>query len=328
MKKHFFVFLLLFIAFGAFCKSKKADKSEAEKVPLWMTDEGRSRLFPSDQFLSAFAFSGTAEGAKNKATEQLSEYIKSHVESSVNYSLSDENSSVTQNSSIQTDNLLFCTEYTVPYYSASYGMFCVTSYIERSKAFNHVKPKLDSALNTFPSEYEKAVLIEDTFEKVVGLNKALERLSAFYEVYDFACAVSPNSATKYRSVDELSRKAQAELTSLCSEVVVKIESEGDSDGRFKSALASVFSEIGFSVSESNCAKYKCTLKVELENGQKTEQTVEIFPSYSLEICSAEKITFGTTHKLSKVVGFDKSGAERKAKRVIENDIKNELKKEL
>ena len=80
MKKTFLVFLLLLVAVGAFCKSKKkTEKTETPSSPVWMTDEGRLSVFPSSQYLSAFAFGGTPDAANNKAAEQLSEFIKSHI---------------------------------------------------------------------------------------------------------------------------------------------------------------------------------------------------------------------------------------------------------
>ena len=78
MKKSVLFFVLLLACFGAYCKSKKKTEEKTEKPasPVWMTDEGRLSVFPSSQYLSAFAFGGTAESAKNKKAETLYEFIK------------------------------------------------------------------------------------------------------------------------------------------------------------------------------------------------------------------------------------------------------------
>ena len=333
MKKIFFLIALFLCVSDVYgkAKDKAADKA---KSPLWMTDAGRLQMFPSEEYLSAFAFGGSPDVAKTKAAEQLSEYIKSHITSSVNYSLNDDASSLKADSSVQTDNVLYTTEYTTPFLSDYHGMFCVVAYIERNKAFNYVKPKLESGAKAFEIAYQSALLESGDFEKVMALNRACGALHEFYEVYDFARAVNPSAASKYASVDEKAKLAANELKQLKSKVVIRIKASGDTDVRFKAALSALLSETGFSVSgaegvlkSEDGEEYLCTLKTELDNGQKTEQAYEIFPSYSVEIRNNAGVRFSVARKLQKVTGFDKVGAERRAKLVVESDIKIELKKE-
>ena len=151
--KKLLVFFFMLVCIGAFCKSKKkTEETEKPKTPVWMSEEGRLSVFPSSQYLSAFAFGATPDTAQNKAAEQLSEFVKSHIKSSVNYSLSNDDYSVSQDSTVETDNLMYSIEYTTPYYSDYHGMYCVVAFVERTKVFNYVKPKLDAAAKTFPSD--------------------------------------------------------------------------------------------------------------------------------------------------------------------------------
>ena len=326
MKKVFLIFVtLLLLLPAASGKSKKnTDKDTKPSSPVWMTDEGRLSMFPSEQYLSAFAFGGSPEASKNKASETLSEYIKSHVTSSVNYSLRNDDYSVSQDSSIETDNLLYSTEYTTPYYSDYHGMFCVVAYIDRAKAFNYVKPKLDAAARAFPAEYQAALELEDDFDKVMAINKARASLSQFYEVYDFARAVNLGAAARYEQIDLLAGESQSALNQLKKNVTVSLTVDGDDDGRFAAALGALFSELGFTVSKNGKARYDCKAVVNLNSQNKTDKTYEIYPSYLIEISCNGEIRFSCIRKLEKATGFDKATAERRANLAIEKDIKNNL----
>lgn len=327
MKKVFLVFVMLVFVAAAFGKSKKnTDKEKDSKPssPVWMTDEGRLSVFPSEQYLSAFAFGGSPEAAKNKASETISEYLKSHITSSINYSLKNEEYSISLDSTVETNNILYNTEYTTPYYSDYHGMYCVVAYIDRSKAFNYVKPKLESAAKTFPAEYQTALELEDDFDKVMAINKARASLSQFYEVYDFARAVNPAASARYEQIDLLAGESQSALNQLKKNVTVSLTVDGDYDGRFSAALGALFSELGFTVSKNGKAKYECKAVVNLNSQNKTAQTYEIHPSYSLEITGKNEVRFACTRKLEKSTGFDQATALRRANLAIEKDIKNNL----
>lgn len=327
MKKVFLVFVMLVFVAAAFGKSKKnTDKEKDSKPssPVWMTDEGRLSVFPSEQYLSAFAFGGSPEAAKNKASETISEYLKSHITSSINYSLKNEEYSISQDSTVETNNILYNTEYTTPYYSDYHGMYCVVAYIDRSKAFNYVKPKLESAAKTFPAEYQTALELEDDFDKIMAINKARAVLSQFYEVYDFARAVNSTAAARYEQVDILAGQSVSTLNQLKKNVTVKISVVGDDEGRFTAALEALFSELGFTVPKNGKYKYECKAAVNFNSQNKTAQTCEIHPSYSVEIIKGGETLFSCTRKLSKASGFDQATAERRANLAVEKDIKENL----
>ncbi|MBP3741603.1 MAG: hypothetical protein J6J00_01330 [Treponema sp.] len=326
MKKVFLLFVtLLLLLPAASGKSKKnTDKDSKPSSPVWMTDEGRLSMFPSEQYLSAFSFGGTPEASKNKASETISEYIKSHVTSSVNYSLRNDDYSLSQDSSVETDNILYSTEYTTPFYSDYHGMYCVVAYIDRSKAFNYVKPKLDAAARAFPDEYKAALELEDDFDKVMAINKARASLSQFYEVYDFARAVNPAASARYEQIDILAGESQSVLNQLKKNVTVSLTVDGDDDGRFAAALGALFSELGFTVSKNGKAKYECRAVVNLNSQNKTAQTYEIHPFYSIEVTGGDEVRFSCTRKLEKSTGFDQASAERRAKLELEKDIKEKL----
>lgn len=330
MKKGFLIFILLLACISVFGKSKKKTEVKQEKPssPVWMTDEGRLSMFPSNSYLSAFAFGGTADAAKNKAAETLSESIKSQVTSSVNYSVTNDDYSVSQDSTVKTDNLMFSTEYTTPYYSEYHGMYCVTAFIDRTKAFNYVKPKLDAAAGTFPPYYKEALLLEDDFDKIISINRARKTLADFYEVYDFARVISPQKTALYEEVNTLCKQSEITSGNLKRNVIINVNVQNDPEGKFKAALSDFFTRNGFTVSDKN-SNYECISTVDLNSQNKTARTVEIYPSYSVEVINknTKQVKLACTRKLEKTAGFDAGTAERRAKLAVENDIKNELVKE-
>ena len=324
--KKVFVLTILIIAVCTVCsaKSKKNTLNEKKTSPVWMTDEGRLSIFPSTRFLSAFSYGSSAEIAQSKAAEQLSEYIKSHIESSVDYCLDDDNNSVSQKSSIKIDNLLYAVEYTSAYYSESLGMYCVVAYIDRDKAFDYVKPKLDLGLNVFVPEYQSSLELEDDFEKSIGIQKARRVLIEFYEVYDFARAISPKKITSYESVNLLANESIMNLQRLRAKNLIYVQVEGDVENRFKSCIEDFFTNIAFGISDKNSATCICECKVNFTAAQKTETTYEVSSSYSLELKKKNDIKLSFSKKLDKLSGFDARTAKRRAVLRVENDLKKNL----
>jgi hypothetical protein len=325
MKKVFILTIFVIAAcVASSAKSKKNTLNEKKPSPVWMTDEGRLSMFPSTQFLSALSYGSSAEVAQSKAAEQLSEYIKSHVESSVDYCLDDNNSSVSQKSSIKTDNLLYSMEYTTAFYSESLGMYCVVAYIDRDKAYDYVKPKLNLGLNVFVHEYQKALEIEDDFEKILGIQKARTVLPEFYEVYDFARAISPKKTASYENVNLLANESIMILQGLRAKNLIYVQVEGDIENRFKSCIEDCFTDMAFGISDKDSATCICECKVNFASIQKTETTYEVSSSYSLIIKKKNDIKLSFSKKLDKQSGFDFATAKRRAVLKIENELKKNL----
>ena len=168
MKKLLIIFILVSSVFGfCFAKSKNQKKSlETEKsVPKWITDQGRLTLFPDSDFISQLAYGNTAQDSKENASANISEYIKSSVESSTSsnyfYKKSSgkviENREVKEDIKISTNNNLFKIEYTNPYYYEDLGQYVCVAFINKNQAFDFVKPKLDIGKNTFLQSYANAL---------------------------------------------------------------------------------------------------------------------------------------------------------------------------
>lgn len=299
-----------------FAKSKKVEEI---KAPIWVSDEGRNKLFPKSEYLTASAYGSSDTDAKSKAASEISGTIKSIIESNVttDYSATEENDSVvsrktvSQNVDIFSDNTVFQLEYTVPFYSPDYGMYVCVAYINRDKAFNAVLPKLNKSLQIFPVTYKKALAIEDPFEKILAIQNALVLLKEFYEVYDFSLAVAPEKTQKYSEVDILAAAAIVKLNELKSQIAIVVQVEGDNNNQILDKITQSFTSKNFIVVKSGSYDYKAKVIVNTEL-VKTQETFQTYPSIIIEVLAGSNTKYSYSKQLDKVAGFDESTAIRRS----------------
>lgn len=332
---------LIFCCLPLFAKSKKkqAETSEKENIeksalPKWITDQGRLSLYPSEEYISSCAFGSTSDEAKSKAAAGVSEFVKSNVQSSASSRYSEfekngiatEQSSTEANAQVTSDNRLYQLEYTTPFYMENAKEFACVAYINRGKAFNAVKPKLDKGANLFPQEYEKALQIEDSFSKIIAVKNAQKIMNDFYEVYDFACAISPNQAEIYKQVDLLYVASFQKLNELKNGTIVFVQVQNDSADKVKNTLMEILEEEGFSVTRNaDSSNYflRATVSAEI---QKASDTFVSYPAISLEVKNAKnaETVFSYSDTYGKSAGFDSESAKRSSYNKICKNLKENL----
>lgn len=341
MKKNIFLFILItsFLGFGCVSstKNQEAIVENDSAVPKWVTDQGRLELFPDSVYISQLAYGNTAQESKAKASASISEYIELSVvsSSSSSYLYREENSSFFESRetkddiSVSSENNLYKIEYTNPYYYRDLGQYVCVAFINREQAFNFVKPKLEVAKREFPLAYSKALEKTSLLEQVIGIRNAQELLKDFYEVYDFARAISPRGKT-YEEIDFLANESYVKAKELASSVLIKIEGVGDTELLENSGvipeLANQFEKLGFVVGTS--LKSNCLALVEVKSViTKTQETFETYPEISIRLIEkgAEKISY--TKKLDKVAGFDKQTVERRRNLVWIKDLQTSFVEE-
>lgn len=314
-------------------KAKKADKSKAEApAPVWLTDSGRLQMFPRAEYLSVCAYGATGDEAKNKAVADISANIAAQVQTNLDttYAAVQDTSGVVktrremiQNVSTETENELFQLEFTTPYYSADYGMFACVAFINRQKAFNFIKPKLDNAAKIFPAEYEKAMQQKDSFDRILAIKNAQNVLEDFYSVYDFALAIQTNAALNYKNVDELAVLADVELGKLKNKVRLSVFAEGDYQNRIANKLKDVLTTSGYTVAENGSADYKVLAEVSYEISQNAD-VFQAYPSVTYRVVKGNETKFSFSKQLKKVAGFDKDTVIRRSFSAMEKALENSL----
>ncbi|MCR5401806.1 MAG: hypothetical protein K6E78_09475 [Treponema sp.] len=331
--KNSVLFLLITFVFveAGFSKSKKKDEKSAVSAPLWITEEGRNKIFPKTEFVSASAFGSSESESKNKAAAEISAFIKSQVASNVQsaYSASDSDGvvsyrkAISQNIDVSSQNFVYQLEYTVPFYSSDYGMYICVAYINRSNAFSAVKPKLEKASQNFKKEYTLALESKDDFEKLLALEKAKACLKEFYEVYDFALAILPEQTSDYSKVDLLAGECQVKINQIKKELRFVIDAE-KADDAVKNKVSEIFSANDLIV-VNGAYDYKVILTVQKE----LLQSGDVFMSYpfvNVEVKKGGNSYYSFSKKLEKCAGFDKEAALRRVDLELCKSLEEELLK--
>ena len=211
---------------------------------------------------------------------------------------------------LSAENALFQVEYTVPYYSSDYGMYVCVAYVNREKAFAVLSPKLENASALFEKEYNLAQKSLDTFEKILALQKAQSRLKDFYEVYDFALAIAPDSAAPYAKTDKNAGECLLQINQLKKEIQLFVDGNA-ATSRVADKIHEIFTQNGFIVVEKGAYDYKIQVTVKNE----VDQNGEVFATYpfvGVEVCRGASSFYSYSKKLDKCAGFDKETALRRA----------------
>lgn len=327
---HIAVLPLIFLLF---CCASTNSISKEKNAPVWLLDEGRLSVFPSAEYVSSFAYGTTAEEAKSEAAASISNYIKTNVNSELNaeYSAVDKDGVTTAEKlinkrlQISSNNSLYQLEYTTPYFEQSSNMYACVAYINREKAFEYIRPKLDVSSKSFSDEYKKTMLVEDDFQKIIAIYKSQKQLENFYEVYDFGMAVKTDLTSQYKWVDELANESFANSNALKSKTVISIEVQNDNQNQIKNKLSKIFNDCGFSVTTEGDYKYLAYAEVSTEIS-KTEKTFYTYPSIVVKVKNNNDTEFSYSNTLSKAAGFDKDATTRKAFLMLEEDLENNLLK--
>lgn len=338
IRKRIFLFLTVFFfcfALPVNAKSKKkqavAEQTQKENFPQWLTDQGRLSMFPSAQYISVCSYGENPDEAKSKAAASVSEFVKSTVTSSVESRMAESekngvviaSKNITETASVNAQNELYQLEYTTPFFYEKTGLFACVAYINRDKAFEVLKPKLDKGSDFFPDACSKAFAMEDAFSKLVAVYDAQKLMDSFYEVYDFVCAINPDRAKNYAQYDELYTLSLVKARELKKEAEVFVQVENDNADSVKNALMTTLEKKGFSVVKSSSAKYLMSAKVSAEI-QKADGVYVLYPSLSLEVLCNGKNVFTYAENYGKAAGFDENGAKRKAYSLVCKKIEEKL----
>lgn len=327
MMKHriFSIVFFLLLVSSDFCFAKpknKANKEETVSYPAWITDQGRLKLFPAEEYISQLAYGENPDVAKTKAASDLSEYIKTSVTSSVTskYFYSEDSNKFneermfSENSTQTSNNTLFKVEYTNPFYYPDMGMFACVAFINRNSAFEYVKSKLEIANEIFPSKYNEALAKESTLDKILSIKDAQKSLVGFYEVYDFAKAINPSKTKKYEQIEVLAAKSISDLDDLFSTVKMNIVAKDDDaitkDSGVLVELANIFEKIGFTVQAGTLSNCFASVQVKM-NITQTQKTFETYPELVVIVKEKDSVKISYSKKLKKVAGFDKDTVQRR-----------------
>lgn len=294
-------------------------------APSWVTDQGRRKVFPETEYISALGTAFNQESAKNKAAAGISEYIKTEVSSSTQsrYSSSDKDGKVTEESSLEeevaliSNSDLYALEYTEVWKEEDSGRYYCVAFIEKSSAWKLVKQKLQKINMNVSGLLEETEEDSSGFWKNLRYGQAASFEKEFYSLYDFAALVNKSGLLEFSSCAQNIQLAKNALLQNKTTEKVLLKVQNDKNAMIYRALASYFEANGFTVS-SEKGKYICNADITVEVRDDKSSFVS-YPGLTLTVTDAfgtQIASYNTTAK--KTVGFNKDSTIEKSYRTLEN----------
>lgn len=294
-------------------------------APSWVTDQGRRKVFPESEYISALGTAFNEETAKNKAASAISEYIKTEVSSSTKsrYSESEKAGNVTEESfleeevSLISNSDLYALEYTEVWKEEESGRFYCVAFIEKASAWKIVRQKMEKISLEISSLFEGAEEDRSGFWKTLSYGEIVSYEKEFYSLFDFANMVTKSGLADFTpSVENIQTSKNILLKSKTSEKIF-LKVQNDKNGTVYRALAAYFEANGFDVS-SERGKYVCNAIVTVEVRDDKSSFVS-YPGLTLTVTDVfgnQIASYNTTGK--KTVGFNKDSTIEKAYRTLES----------
>lgn len=331
--KKIFLFGMIFcICLSSICaKPKSKNKNEEPKTPIWILDEGRYKLFPQEEFVSALGTGFTEQEAQNRAASLISRAIKTKIKDSVESSYQAESSTtgkknstynevrkINQNIKTEANNTLYQLHFTPCYFDSNYATYQCVAYIERDEAWNLIEPKLQASSKAFEQSYKLAKTFKDLFKRVVALKKSQALLNVFYEAYDFALFIKNDEASKYKVFDELAKTALNEIDYISKNLVINVVVDNDSGNRIKAKITERLTETGFVVGAvKNNYEFYAQVVYDMKLSGDTWLS---YPSIKISVLSDSEIVATYAKELEKCAAFDKDALERRIFFEFESEI--------
>lgn len=338
-KKSAAVFFVVLSVACIFAKSKKgknefsstnvAPKSEAKKPPEWMSDAGRLRLFPNDEFISALGIGFSIDSAKANAARGISSFIKTHVSSSTHmlYSESEKNGTfseeifLNEETKLSSNETVYTLDFTEPWYDEETSHYFCVAFIDKAESWKQIEPKLLAIAADVKNKSESAEKDKSGFGRTLILSKIISEKEQFRSLHDFAHLVNASGAKQYAFVEGTLLEAEFAIQNERARQTIWLSVENDKNGVVYRALSAAFEKYGFTVSQSR-GKFVAVAKVAMEIREEGIAFVAR-PGITLEIKSALGAQVASfSHSTKKVVGFEKSALEEKAYMTLGADAVN------
>ncbi len=319
------------------CASNKAEKTEA--VPLWADEQTLSLIFPAEEYIARTGTGYNGESARAKADMEISSYfnaqIKMHIQAEENfqntayddYSKTQANRRLNRNLELISEVELPQLNHTEEYYDSKRKCYVVCSYINRNKACNQIKPRLESVCGRIKNAKNNAEEAQEIFQKI-ALLKSIDLFSEeFYRLYFQSLILLSEKADVYRPIDLIIQKAESERQMLKMKCPVSIVSSGDKTKRIETKVSEIFSKNGFSIGTENCLY---TAKITADTTVTETNAIFIsFPQVKVLMTKNDGTTVASYAKqFSKVSAYTADSCGRMALGRIEAELEKSFIREL
>ncbi len=317
----FFIIPLIFIIS---CKSSPKKEKFNIPEPQWVTD--KKGAFPDSEYLAQLGTGTTAKDAENNSIAELAAYFNTNVKSLIqgetsSYSIQTGDTVTparverTVKSSVvtSTDLELFALETAEPYYLEREGKWYCCAYINRKTAWNQYEPLVRDQKNTFYSLFNLAASQTEPLEKIKSYSRAELASEDF-----IACLYRASMFSKEMTDSAFGndRKLVASIPALIQKeknnCVLCVKTNGDFGAVVSSALNSIFSGMGFTVSDNEAKSYYIVESVINYNEIVQDELIVYYPSVKINVKSRDKTLYVYENKLDKLLSYNESKAKKAA----------------
>ncbi|MDD7459013.1 MAG: LPP20 family lipoprotein [Treponema sp.] len=308
-----------------------------------------SKAYPNSTYLSARNAAGaeSAEAAMAQAANTLAGFIKTEVASELSRQMISEEKTVNGKTTGTTETVLknqitskvnvdlVALEYADPYYNKSDKSWYACAYIEKAKAYEALKPELENEKSAFYGIYDKAIAEKEPFAKIRLLNSSRKQSGQFKTKLAYAELFAPDLVAADFGAD---KKAASEISAQISEIIIKtpiyVTVKNDTDDAVKSALVSVLTSNGYTVSDA-LEKSACPLSASINYNESTQDdgtgnTIYInTPSLSVNLSDAgsKKAVYSFTVQGKSARSYNRATVKNIASKSISAAVKDEFAKD-
>ena len=308
-------------------------------APQWVYD--KESVFPKKTYISGLGEGLSKETAKNNAIAEISRYLQTSVDSSIqtnfrsesNNGITKTNQEIIRNVTVSSKSTLSGLSYTNAYFNKNEKRWYCTAYISREDAWKSYKPEIEQAKMEFYAIYEK-IPKTNPLKALSWYQKVQKASDALLEKLIFASVIdSDKERVLYISDRQKIAELSGEITSLKEEISVFIDLRNDDSNLIQTELKSIFSDLGFQIKDSKIlARYIAKSEIILNEQKTLDDGDTIFsenPAFSLLIFDSNDSFYQySAHSEKKILSFSQNDAHKKAVRAIYEVIKKELKADI
>lgn len=324
-------FILTFFSIIS-CGSTPKNEKNIIPEPEWIAN--KKSVYPDSEYLAQLGTGLSARESQNNAIAELAAYFNTNVKSLVQnesfiYNGKDNQSwterSVQYSIVTTTDLELFALETTDPYYLDRENKWYCCAYINRKTAWNQYEPLVRDKKNEFYSFYSLAEGYTDPLDKIKAYSNTQAPAQAFIASLFRASMFSKPLTDQAFGKD---RALAASLPGLIQKekdrCLLYVNCTGDFGNIVSSAVNSIFSDMGFKLSDSKERSIYIVETAINYNAIEQDDLLVYYPSVKLSVNSTEKSLYVYENKLDRILSYNES----KAKNTACNKVSELLQKEL
>ena len=334
----FFLNLIFIIPLFFIISCKSSPKKEKINIPepLWVTN--KKAVFPDSEYLAQLGTGTTAKEAQNTSIAELAAYFNTNVKSLIqgettSYSTQTGNETTpaqverTIKSSVvtSTDLELFALETAEPYFLEREQKWYCCAYINRKTAWNQYEPLVRDQKNTFYSLFNLAQSQTEPLEKIKAYSKAelasQDFIACLYRASMFSKEMTD---TAFGNDRKLVASIPALIQKEKNNCIMCVKTSGDFGAVVSSAVNSIFSGMGFTVSDDEAKSYYIVESIINYNEIVQDELIVYYPSVKISVKSRDKTLYVYENKQDKLLSYNESKAKKAACESIADLITREL----